>query len=103
MALFVRAARKVRLGAEKRTLDILVCETLSLCGFVRTVGYSFDYLSLRSVLGIGYYRQFRPMAGISFPELSKSVPQLLLYLQTVLELTLKHPLNSQNRRPCMGP
>ena len=38
--------------------------------------------------------------GLAISELSKSVPQLLPYHETVPELTLKPPLNSQNSRPC---
>ena len=38
--------------------------------------------------------------GLDMSELSKSVPELLLYHPKVPELTLNPPLNSQNSRPC---
>ena len=38
--------------------------------------------------------------GLAISEISTSVPELLLYHEAVLELTLKPPLNSQNGRPC---
>ena len=38
-------------------------------------------------------------AGLAISDLSKSVPFLLLYHETVSELTLKAPLQSHNSRP----